>query len=772
MARFLAACLLLAPSLQAVAAPCAEQGLLPTSRMIVELREAAQTPRDADVWRSADERFWFIPVHPDDVAAATGICLLEGQALRRVAEDGDTIIYDAAAGVLSFVDRSRANYVLDLRQRNVAPTGAVLPAVGMNYQLNAAINRLETTPSAQVELFGFRNGWYASTTMGLAPGKSNRFETYALREDIASAVSLRLGDSTTGPTVLGEAMRFGGVSWGTDISLQPADFAPVLPDLRGGNVTPGPMELFINDALQFQQTLKSGVYDLRNIPAQQGFNSYRVRTVDAFGNLVTVVREIYLPLTLLPPGVSTWRVDAGLQRRNFLSSNFDYGAAVVSGSYARGIDYDSTASVYALVTRKASAASVNYDRRLSDLWTGHVGVHAARTSGPGGDDGWAWRLRVEGGAKRWRALAETLVSPGGLPGLEAGRGSLYSQQILRAQWIGWSSVTPGVTVVRTHRDFEGVQQVATLFATVRPFQSAASLTISVSKLRSASVDQTSALVALLVPLDTRAGRWRCIAPATQPRRRWRWPMPPGCRASAIDGSGSQWTAALNHDSRNSKVSADASWSGQTSVFELAASARAAGDDVQAQLSARSGMLWTQGSLFFSRPVGGAFALVKTSEPGVMIYHDNRPVGRTNASGVALVPGLRPLEANGLSINPLDWPIEWTASDVNRKVVAPRGGGVAVSFRINKDSWPEQSIVELLDQAGEPYPSGTEVYAMADQQKLTGVVNSKGMLWLGDLMPATTFRVRKGLHECEYAMPKMSESLVAVPLRPVRCERAV
>jgi outer membrane usher protein len=772
-AAWVCACAL--PSL-VQAADCRDAGLSASTRLIVELLEAGQGPRDAEVFRSADGAWWFIPLAPGVAAGASAFtCTHEGETLRRASAQGDAVRFQAESATMTYIDRDSPNYVLDMRRRNVAPAGDLLPAAGLNYQLNANYVQSRLNPSAQVELFGYRGGWFGATSLGLVPGKTTRFETYALKEDVETARSLRLGDAVTGPTVQGESLRFAGVSWGTDPTLQPADFAPVLPDLRGGNVVPGPMELYINDTLQFQQTLRSGVYDLRNVPAQLGFNRYRVRTTDALGNAVTVEREIYLPATLLPAGQSSFRLDAGLRRRDFLNSNFRYGAPVLSTSWARGLDFDTTTSVYALATRDARTASAAYDRRLSDAWAAHASLHVA--SGHG-ERGWGWKLRAEGGTRLWRATAEALGSPAGLPSLDAGRGALLSQQLLRAQWAGWSWITPGFTLLRSHRVGDAPQQVATLSATLRPGDSGMTVSASLSQLRNAGMRQNTAFIALLMPLDAHLRGWRENLAATTSSVDGGVLSRLQYSAAAADGSGQQWNAALNHDSRSGRPSADASWAGQTSMFELAASGRAMANEVQAQVSARSAVVFTQGSTFFTRPVGGAFAVVNTGQADVAILHDNRPVARTNAQGMAFVPGLRALEPNRISLDPTIWPIEWHAPRVVQDVTAPRGGGVMVSFRINAQSWPTDMLVQVLDEAGVPWPAGTEVRARADRQDRVGVIDRKGQLWLGELLPATRFSIRNGDNECEYDMPDPSalpanaavgEPQLA-PLLPRRCVR--
>jgi len=64
---------------------------------------------------------------------------------------------------------------------------------------------------------------------------------------------------------------------------------------------------------------------------------------------------------------------------------------------------------------------------------------------------------------------------------------------------------------------------------------------------------------------------------------------------------------------------------------------------------------TGGGLFVSPRIDDAFAVVDTGVPGVGVSLENRPVGKTDSSGLLMVPGLRAYETNRLTIDPDDLP---------------------------------------------------------------------------------------------------------------------
>lgn len=762
----------------AAAASCEALGLARDSGQVMHLREAAQSERTALTYRDTRREAWFVALQGEQVGPGRTDrlrCTFDGVSYWRLNQNDRALQYDSSRDELTFLDISQATQTLDGRKLQPVSTAPTLDSTGINYQL--ALNYADRTgnfsntgqrlkASAFGDFYAYTQGWYANTSLAWTQhGKVLRYETYALRESLETGLFLRLGDAVSKPTPQGESLQFAGLSWGTDRNLRPGDFSPVLPTLRNGNVLAGPLEVFINDTLQFQQTLQGGVYDLRNLPAQQGFNSYTVRTLDSLGNPVTVQREIYLPSSLLPPDTASWRIDAGFRREDFFIANAHYGAPFVAGSYARGLSNDITVGGQALYSRAASTLSADYDQRLSDLWTGHIGLQTAQNAQRHGQ---ALQARIDGGSRQWRLLAEGTHAFSPLPGL-GNRPALLSQRLVRAQWSGIPGWNLGLTLVRSQREQVAREEIASLLASTQVMGSAANLTLGVTQTQSAAGKQNALTASLFVPL----------APSDDRRNRSLY-----ASQSSIDGTqlsraqyssngqaaeDSSWTMGATRDSRQALSSVDAIWTGNTDKLELMASGRASPGERSGLLLLRSGLLWSGGAMFSTRPITGAFAMVSTGEKDVDIYLENRSMGQTNAQGMLLVPGLRAFDNNRLTVNPATWPIHWLASQVERNVIPPRGGGVLVSFKINARVWPTQTLLTPLTPDRKTYPAGTVVHAVVDGEPRETVIDRRGQLWIAELLPATTFTITQAGKRCEFKLPmpdSQADSVTAATLMTV------
>ena len=777
----------------ALAASCLDIGLARNTAAVMQIREAAQPERVATVYLDAARRAWFVPLLQAPLSSQGGpaqtgrlSCLLDGVTFWKLDATDPSVTHDAATDMLSFIDTRRATDVLEGRKAVKQADIEALDSVGVNYQLSlnyvssrsgggsggsfgGSSNR-RLNPSTLADFYGYSGGWYGSTTLGWSDTAGLlRYQTYALKESIDSGTFLRLGDAISKPTAIGESLQFAGLSWGTDRNLRPGDYAPVLPTLRNGNVLAGPLEVFINDTLQFQQTLQSGVYDLRNLPAQQGFNSYSVRTVDAQGNTVTVVREIYLPTALLPPGISSWSLDAGFRREDALSSSTRYGAPFVAGSYVRGLSHGTTLGGQALVSKAASTAGLEVDQRLTDLWTAHLGLLVARNTQQQGE---ALQARIEGGSRFWQIRADWTQAGRPLPGLGS-RSALVMQRLLRAQVGGFAGWNVAFTAVQSEREQQPRENIASVVASTRLSGSGASLAVGITQTRASTVEQKTVTVSVFLPLDPAADHsnrslyasYNNVDGIALSRAQY--------NHSGQTQRDASWNVGATHDARQSFSSLDGAWVGSTDRMDLNASGRVGQDDYSGQLTLRSGLIRTAGAVFATRPINGSFAMVSTGEEGVKVFYENRPAGQTNERGLLLVPDLRALETNRITLDPANWPIHWVASDVERQVIPPRGGGVMVSFKINAQVWPAQTLITPLAPDGKTFPSGTVVVAAPAADKRESVIDRRGQLWIAELLPSTHFEIMHGGKRCIFNMPPAqagSESAAEpVRVKPVQCE---
>lgn len=749
----------------AFAVDCQDLGLVKASGAVMELREAAQGHESAVVYQDAQRQAWFIPLKSRSPGAGRFECTFNQLSYRKISATDPALQHDPDADRLSFVDTDHATHSIDARRSALRNSPTPLDSAGVNYQLTLGYSAERLNPGALSELYAYRQGWYLNTSLGIdRSGKLSRFESYALRESLDSGTYLRLGDATSFPTAQGEALQFAGVSWGTDRNLRPTDFNPVLPTLRNGNVVAGPLDVFINDSLQYQQNLQSGVYDVRNLPALQGFNSYRVRTLDAQGNPVVVEREIYLPAALLPPGIAAWRLEGGFQRRELFTSNSDYGTPFVAGNYSLGLDHDNTVGGQALVNRDIALASAGYDRRLTALWTGHLGLHLAKKNQQQGS---ALQARLDGGGRWWRLLADWTRSQRPLPGL-SDQPALLMQRLIRAQWNGLAGWNFGAASVQSQRESEAKEGIVTMSATARIANSGTSVSLDVTRVRSSAGTARNVTVSLLMPLSLSNVRNHSVYVSQTNGDGFNFTRAQ-YNSSGQQARDASWGLGATYDARSSQTSMDGVWNGRTDKLELLASGRAVQGDISGLVALRSGVLWTGASMFITRPITGAFGMVSTGEKDVEVFYENRLVGKTDERGYLLVPDMLPLQENRISLSPANWPIHWVANQIEAQAIPPRGGGVLVSFKISAQTWPAQTMLTPLGPNGKRYPAGTVVYAQSGTDTLDTVIDRSGQLWISGLLPATAFYVVQAGVRCDFDIPPLEGGTEALLIQPSLCK---
>lgn len=123
-------------------------------------------------------------------------------------------------------------------------------------------------------------------------------------------------------------------------------------------------------------------------------------------------------------------------------------------------------------------------------------------------------------------------------------------------------------------------------------------------------------------------------------------------------------------------------------------------------SATGGMAVLGGRAFLSRSLGDSFAVVHVpSYPNVRVYAENQEVARTDKSGVALVPRLRPYQRNRLRIEQMDLPLDSRIDKLEINAVPYFRSGYYVEFPVRKANG---ALLRVVSPDGEPLPAGATV----------------------------------------------------------------
>jgi outer membrane usher protein len=167
------------------------------------------------------------------------------------------------------------------------------------------------------------------------------------------------------------------------------------------------------------------------------------------------------------------------------------------------------------------------------------------------------------------------------------------------------------------------------------------------------------------------------------------------------GSGSSYVATL---STNDDYHLGYAYQGRAGLVS-ADYARANGQD-GARVGAVGGVAISSLGVMPAHRLDQSFAMVKVADyEGIEVYLDNQPVGRTDAKGRVLLDNLLPYQANEVSIDPRELPMDATISTPTMTVTPAYRSGVSVAFPVSR---ADSMTMRLLQADGAPVPAGATV----------------------------------------------------------------
>lgn len=581
-------------------------------------------------------------------------------------------------------------------------------------------------------------------------------------DDPRALVRLVLGDAVVRRDALGGAPQLGGVTLARELSLDPYLVRAPLPRASAFAATPSTVEVFLNGALVRTERVAPGTYDLTHLPVAAGASDLQIVVRDAFGRTEAIDVDHYAAQGLLAPGLHDWAWHFGAARERFGVASFAYGGPLVAGRHRLGLTGRLTAGVSAeatpdLAQASASAAlalplgeleasaagSVDAGRRGGALLV--AWRHTAHRMSFGAD--WTLRsgeyanldLRADEARARWRA--------GGWV-----RFPLARRTSATLRWVGTRDAAG-----EAHR-FEA--------RTTAPLGRAAWLSLSGGVERAPSRGtEATALVQLAVAagggatVDAGARRAPGVTAGTVGAQR---PLGrgPGVGYRIRGDTGAEGTVSA-------LLQAQPSFGRLELAFD-----RAAGAEV-GSASVSGGLALVGDRLFATRPVEQSFAVVRVpGVPGVRAYLENVEVGRTNARGDLLVPGLLPYYASRLSIADADVPATHRIGAKARLVALPPRGGAVVEFDVARLT-AVTGTVRLSGPGGERIPAYGTLEVDARGGPFRSPIAEDGAFWLEDVPTgAHAARVYWRGDVCEFPLAVRSSEEGIVNVGELACEERV
>jgi outer membrane usher protein len=668
---------------------------------------------------------------------------------------GVTYVYDAAKQRLTISAPPRA--FTDTQFANAAaayppPTPSQLGGF-LNYNLFASRASGESQYAGQFEVGVFSSygvligSWLCQDNAGVKD--TVRLETTWTSDFPQQLTTLRMGDATNVPGAWGRAVRFGGIQYGTNFATQPGYITFPSLAANGQAALPSTVDVFVNNALVAQRPVPPGPFSITNIPTVNGSGNVQLVVRDLFGREQLISQPFYASVNLLKEGLNDYSFEAGFERQNFGVASSDYGPAIASATFSRGLTDQLTGQVHAELMPGLADGGVAANYLINEIG---VASASAAVSGGGGS--------------------------GALAGVgfqrQTGQLSLNAQ----AQWTSTAFREIGVTTqaplpLRQLSGSVGYQldrfgsanitYVAQDFRT-QPNIHVLSIGYSVSLGRWAFLNLSAAKTygitgnialgaTLTVPLDERT-----LAGVSYN----------GTRSSNQPGTNSNDTSAILQRSlplgegygyrlvahTDGDIQASGSWQNNIGTYTVDA-ARFQGSTA-GQVNIVGGIGIVGDHPFLSRQITDSFGVVRVADyAGVTVLQDNQPVGRTDADGYAVLPLLRAYDVNRVSIDDHDLPLDAQVDKLKIDAVPYYRSGLLFDFPVRRS---HGATLHLRLDDGGPMPSGAIVQVVGRDEDFPVALN--GEAYVTGLDQHNRLRASWKGRSCEFdaAFPPSAEPL--------------
>ncbi len=623
-----------------------------------------------------------------------------------------------------------------------------------------------------------------------------RLETSWTYSDPETLLTYRAGDLISSGLAWTRPVRLGGLQFQRNFGLRPDLITLPLPSVTGSAAVPSTVDVFVNGAKAISQDVGSGPFRITNIPILTGNGNASVVVRDASGRQSESSLPFVVSSNLLRPGLFDFSAELGLPRLQYGLRSSLYGDDVAGSASARyGITDTVTVVARGEGTRGLGMGSVG-----GVFGLGRYGVLTAAGAGSWNDgriggqsyvsfETQLWGVSFMAASQRtfggYRDLAAVSGVP--FPGLGGGvtdyvatagsptlSGDSWERMLLPPRALDRVSIGVPVPLLGG--------AVSLGFAHVKPALGRANRIVNVSYTRPLW-GGGSFYATFYTDLADRssAGVFAGLS----------FPFGSDITSSAgASRTGSTWSLAADVNKPIGQEIGSVGWrirdvegpSGQTRRAASVAYRGAAGQIEAGVAQGDGGFTGTMqldgsvaiagGSVFAGNRIDDAFAVAKVGVPGVDVLFENRVVARTDASGSALIPTLRSYQANRISIDPRDLPVD-ASSETTVELRAPSDrAGVIVDFGVR--SMSNAAIVILQDAAGRPLRVGA---TGALQPGLRGTsaaapeftVGYDGRAFIENLSADNEVVVRLEAGSCHARFPFAPRDKAQVSIGPVRCQ---
>jgi outer membrane usher protein len=622
-----------------------------------------------------------------------------------------------------------------------------------------------------------------------------RLDTTWAYSDQETMTTYRAGDEISGALAWTRPIRIGGLQAQRNFGLRPDLVTLPLPSAMGSAAVPSTVDVFVNNVRTSSQDIESGPYRINNVPAVTGAGTARVVLRDASGRETVTNLPFYVSPKLLAPGLFDYSLEAGMPRLSYGTTNDTYSQKfVVSGTGRWGIWDWLTVEGHA----EAGAGLMNLGAGAA-MRTGSFGVASAALAAShySGALGWQSYLGYETAFRGITLQVSSQRTFGAYDDLASVSARLFRPILPDPQFLlaGTGLTGPLLAPIVPLGPIPG-----SLWFSARTPRALDRVSIGLPL----PFDLSSLSVSFIHMEDARGKLSNILSTS------WSRGLPFGATIFATAyadiserrncgilagfsiplGGGALGTSAVSRDRNGLNVTTDAvkplgqqpgsfGWrlhDSEGAIPDRGGAAAYRSSFARTEVGVRQvdrgarataeveGAVVTMGNgVFLANRIDDGFAVIDTGVPGVEVFHENRSVGFTDASGHALVTGLRSYQKNKIAIDTRNLPVDAEIA-ITQDIVAPADrSGVRVNFAVRTDT--KSAILVVTGPDGKPLPPGTS-------GKIDGgedfVIGYDGRAFVKGLAPQNTLTATLADRECravfDYSSRANEQQIISVRCR--------
>lgn len=580
--------------------------------------------------------------------------------------------------------------------------------------------------------------------------------------------TLRLGDAISVPGSWADAVRFGGVQFGSNYGIRPDLVTTPLLAATGTAVVPSTVDVFVNGRAVGSSEVPAGPFVVNQVPALNGAGDVSIVVRNALGQEQVVSLPFYSAPVMLQPGLSLWDLDLGAVRENYGLESDDYGPLMGAGTWRHGFTSQLTGEVHVESMRGGPTAGGIDIAQAIDHWAivtldlaagGEPATSGILGSGPQpASSGTYEALGIQHVNEHLSLTLEAQHASAGFREVGNLDGIATPLERNLAQ-VGWNFGRPGslqVALVTQRNPDDTRQQALGITYQVNIGNGSFSITTSHT---SGDTHDSSVSAFYVLPLDGRRNV------STQFRYDNQLPSPDAALVETLQknlppGPGEGYMLSAGTDG-----SYNLQYQRQFDALLVQAAAARLFDQSAETLTVSGGSTFMDGELRAARTVNDSFATVEVGGiPDVTVYYENQPVAQTDANGIAVVRDLRSFDVNRLSVDPLQLPLDAQIANPQVQVVPPYRSGTLVQFPVQRI---HAGLFRLRRADGSAVPPGAVVTLQGEEFP----VGLDGLAYVTNYDHGTNGEARWSEGKCSFRLPAPPPGQAQPDLGVILCRSA-